>query len=52
MKFQNEDDDDLKGRHFPRNVDSTAEIMERAEARKKFLLKAMKASPSHLSSLR
>lgn len=50
MKFQNEDDDDLKGRHFPRNVDSTTEIMERAEMRKKFLLRAMKAS--HLSSLR
>uniref|UniRef100_A0AAX7V7Q7 Nipped-B protein n=1 Tax=Astatotilapia calliptera TaxID=8154 RepID=A0AAX7V7Q7_ASTCA len=52
MKSQSEDDEDLKGHHHSRDVDSTAEIMQKAEARKKFLRKAVKTSTSHFSSLR
>uniref|UniRef100_A0A3Q1ETJ2 Nipped-B protein n=1 Tax=Acanthochromis polyacanthus TaxID=80966 RepID=A0A3Q1ETJ2_9TELE len=52
MKSQNEIDEDVKGRHHSNDVDSTGEIMQKAEARKKFLRKAIKASPSHFSSLR
>ncbi len=52
MKSQNENDEDLKGRHYSEDVDSPAEIMQRAEARKKFLRKVIKASPSNFSSLR
>uniref|UniRef100_A0A8D0D3Y8 Nipped-B protein n=1 Tax=Sander lucioperca TaxID=283035 RepID=A0A8D0D3Y8_SANLU len=50
MKSQN-DDEDLKGRHHSMDIDSTEEIMQRAETRKKFLRKVMKTSPSHFSSL-
>ncbi|XP_076613509.1 nipped-B-like protein B isoform X3 [Chaetodon auriga] len=52
MKSQNGNDEDFKGRHYSPDVDSTAEIMQKSEARKKFLRKAIKASPSHFSSLR
>uniref|UniRef100_A0A3Q1BMG9 Nipped-B protein n=1 Tax=Amphiprion ocellaris TaxID=80972 RepID=A0A3Q1BMG9_AMPOC len=52
MKSQNEIDEDVKGRRHSNDVDSTGEIMQKAEARKKFLRKAIKASPSHFSSLR
>ncbi|XP_041815980.1 nipped-B-like protein isoform X1 [Chelmon rostratus] len=46
-------DEDFKGRHHSADVDSTAEIMQRSEIRKKFLRKAIKASSSsHFSSLR
>uniref|UniRef100_H3CUG8 Nipped-B protein n=1 Tax=Tetraodon nigroviridis TaxID=99883 RepID=H3CUG8_TETNG len=43
IKSQNEIDEDLKSRHYFKS-DSTVEIMQRAETRKKFLRKAMKAS--------
>ncbi|CAI5666931.1 unnamed protein product [Oreochromis niloticus] len=52
MKSQSEDDEDLKGHHHSRDVDLTAEIMQKAEGRKKFLRKAVKTSTSHFSSLR
>uniref|UniRef100_A0A3Q3M6J1 Nipped-B protein n=1 Tax=Mastacembelus armatus TaxID=205130 RepID=A0A3Q3M6J1_9TELE len=52
MKAHNENDVDWKGRHHSRDVDSTGEITQRAEARKKFLRKVMKTSPSYISSLR
>lgn len=51
IKSQNEIDDDLKSRHYFKS-DSTAEIMQRAEMRKKFLRKAMKASSARLHSQR
>ncbi|XP_034752577.1 nipped-B-like protein isoform X2 [Etheostoma cragini] len=50
MKSQN-DDEDLKGRHHSMDDDSTEEIMQRAEKRKKFLRKVMKTSTSNFSSL-
>lgn len=43
IKSQNEIDEDLKSRHYFKS-DSTADIMQRAETRKKFLRKAMRAS--------
>lgn len=46
MKSQNEKDMDFKGRFHSSDVDSTEEIMQRSEARKRFLLKAMKAARS------
>uniref|UniRef100_A0A3Q1J4Q2 Nipped-B protein n=1 Tax=Anabas testudineus TaxID=64144 RepID=A0A3Q1J4Q2_ANATE len=52
MKSQNENDEDLKGRWHSGDVDSTAEIMQKAETRKKFLRKVIKTSPSHFSSQR
>lgn len=52
MKSQNENDEDLKGQWHSRDDDSTAEIMQRAETRKKFLRKVIKTSPSHFSSQR
>ncbi|XP_069028403.1 nipped-B-like protein B isoform X2 [Embiotoca jacksoni] len=52
MKSQNESDEDSKGQRHSKDVDTTGEIMQRAEARKKFLRKVIKASPSHFSSLR
>uniref|UniRef100_G3PXA1 Nipped-B protein n=1 Tax=Gasterosteus aculeatus aculeatus TaxID=481459 RepID=G3PXA1_GASAC len=47
VKSQN-DDEDL--RHQSMDVDSTEEIVQRAETRKKFLRKVMKTSPSDWSS--
>ncbi|XP_054468120.1 nipped-B-like protein [Anoplopoma fimbria] len=49
VKSQN-DDEDFRGRHDSMDVDSTEEIVQRAETRKKFLRKVMKTSPSDLSS--
>lgn len=43
IKSQNEIDEDLKSRPYFKS-DSTAEIMQRADTRKKFLRKAMRAS--------
>ncbi|TKS84457.1 Nipped-B-like protein [Collichthys lucidus] len=52
MKSQNDNDEDLKGRHHYNDVDATGEIMQRAETRKKFLRKVIRTTPSHFSSLR
>uniref|UniRef100_A0A665VVG1 Nipped-B protein n=1 Tax=Echeneis naucrates TaxID=173247 RepID=A0A665VVG1_ECHNA len=52
IKSQNENDEDAKGLCYFNNVDSTEEIMQRAEARKKFLRKVIEISPSHSSFLR
>nr|XP_020474285.1 nipped-B-like protein A [Monopterus albus] len=52
MKSQNENNVDLKGRRHSKGVDSSGEIMQRAEPRKKFLRKVIKTSPSHFSSVR
>ncbi|XP_037608532.1 nipped-B-like protein B isoform X2 [Sebastes umbrosus] len=50
MKSQN-DDEDLKGRRHSEDVDSTEEIMQRVETRKKFLRKVVKTTPTDFSSL-
>uniref|UniRef100_A0A671YBR7 Nipped-B protein n=1 Tax=Sparus aurata TaxID=8175 RepID=A0A671YBR7_SPAAU len=50
IKSQNESDEDLKGGRLSKEFDSTEEIMQRAETRKKFLRKVIRAS--HSSSLR
>ncbi|XP_040014225.1 nipped-B-like protein isoform X2 [Xiphias gladius] len=52
MKSQNENNEDLRGRCHSEVVDATGEIMQRTEARKKFLRKVIKTSASHYSSLR
>lgn len=39
-------DTDLKGRFYSEDTETTEEIMQKAEARKKFLLKTMKATHS------
>eukprot|EP00066_Takifugu_rubripes_P013950 XP_011603216.1 PREDICTED: nipped-B-like protein B isoform X2 [Takifugu rubripes] len=49
IKSQNEVEEDLKSRHYFTN-DSMAEIMQRAETRKKFLRRAMKASAARSRS--
>ncbi|XP_029025412.1 nipped-B-like protein isoform X2 [Betta splendens] len=51
IKSQNENDEDLERWHS-KEVNSTVEIMQQAEARKKFLRKVIKASTSHNISLR
>ncbi|XP_068429605.1 nipped-B-like protein B isoform X2 [Clinocottus analis] len=50
VKSQN-DDEDFKGRHDSLDVDSTEEIIQKAETRKKFLRKVMKIPSSDLNSL-
>ena len=51
MKSQNEDEN-WKGHSHSKDVDSTEEIMQKADARKKFLRKVVKTSQSHSSALR
>lgn len=46
IKSQTEMETDFKGRFYSGEAESTEEIMQRAEARKKFLFKAMKATHS------
>ncbi|XP_071378435.1 nipped-B-like protein B [Centroberyx affinis] len=50
MKSQ-KDEDSSKGRHH-QDIEATGEIMQRAEARKKFLRKVIKTSPSQFNTLR
>lgn len=49
MKSQNDDEDD-RGHHS--DEDKTAEIMQKTEARKKFLRRAMRAMSANISSQR
>lgn len=51
MKSQNESDD-FKSHLYSKEPDSTDEIVQRTEARKKFLFKVMRTSSSHSSSQR
>ncbi|XP_041825130.1 nipped-B-like protein B [Melanotaenia boesemani] len=44
IKSQNENDEDTKGRRHSKDIDSSGEIMQRAEAQKKFLRKVIKTS--------
>ncbi|XP_030624239.1 nipped-B-like protein B isoform X2 [Chanos chanos] len=53
MKSQNQkDDDSSEGQHHARDIETTGEIMQRAEARKKFLRSIIKTTPSQFSTLR
>ncbi|KAK1883924.1 Nipped-B-like protein [Dissostichus eleginoides] len=51
IKSQN-DDEEVKGLHHSMEVDSTEEIMQKSESRKKFLRKVIRTSPSDFNSLR
>lgn len=48
IKSQNESERDSK--HYSKEIESTEEIMQKAETRKKFLRKVIKSLPSHFSS--
>ncbi|XP_042192275.1 nipped-B-like protein isoform X2 [Callorhinchus milii] len=53
MKSQNQKDDDSSdGTQHAKEVESTGEIMQRAEKRKKFLRSVIKAAPAQFSTLR
>ncbi|XP_059401039.1 nipped-B-like protein B isoform X2 [Carassius carassius] len=53
MKSQSQrDDDSSDGPHHARDVETTGEILQKAEARKKFLRSVIKTSASKFSSLR
>uniref|UniRef100_A0A8C9S7Z3 Nipped-B protein n=1 Tax=Scleropages formosus TaxID=113540 RepID=A0A8C9S7Z3_SCLFO len=53
MKTQNQkDEDSSEGPHHAKDVEVTGEIMQRAEARKKFLRSIIKTTPSQFSTLR
>ncbi|KAF6733208.1 Nipped-B-like protein [Oryzias melastigma] len=51
LKSQN-DDEDTKYHHLSKSDDSTEDIVQRAESRKKFLRKVIKTSPSNITSQR
>ncbi|XP_051973110.1 nipped-B-like protein B isoform X2 [Xyrauchen texanus] len=46
------DDDSSDGPHYTKEVETTSEILQKAEARKKFLRSVIKTTPSKFSSLR
>uniref|UniRef100_A0A672MT95 Nipped-B protein n=1 Tax=Sinocyclocheilus grahami TaxID=75366 RepID=A0A672MT95_SINGR len=53
MKSQSQrDDDSSDGAHHARDVETTSEILQKAEARKKFLRSVIKTTASKFSSLR
>uniref|UniRef100_A0A6Q2WVQ6 Nipped-B protein n=1 Tax=Esox lucius TaxID=8010 RepID=A0A6Q2WVQ6_ESOLU len=54
MKSQNQrgDEDSSEGPHHVKDMESTAEIMQRAEARKKYLRNIIKTVPSQFNTLR
>ncbi|XP_059500980.1 nipped-B-like protein isoform X3 [Stegostoma tigrinum] len=53
MKSQNQKDDDSSdGAQHAKEVESTGEIMQRAEKRKKFLRSVIKTAPAQFSTLR
>ncbi|XP_073685456.1 nipped-B-like protein B [Garra rufa] len=53
MKSQSQrDDDSSDGTHHARDVETTSEILQKAEGRKKFLRSVIKTSASKFSSLR
>ncbi|XP_051539600.1 nipped-B-like protein B isoform X2 [Myxocyprinus asiaticus] len=51
MKSQR-DDDSSDGLHHAKDIETTSEILQKAEARKKFLRSVIKTTPSKFSSLR
>uniref|UniRef100_A0A8C7H034 Nipped-B protein n=1 Tax=Oncorhynchus kisutch TaxID=8019 RepID=A0A8C7H034_ONCKI len=54
MKSQNQrgDEDSSEGQHHAKDIETTGEIMQRAEARKKYLRNIIKTAPSQFSTLR
>ncbi|KAL7848308.1 hypothetical protein AOLI_G00230260 [Acnodon oligacanthus] len=53
MKSQNQkEEDSSEGQHHAKDVETTGEIMQRAEARKKFLRSIIKTLPSQFSTLK
>ncbi|KAG2465755.1 NIPBL protein, partial [Polypterus senegalus] len=53
MRSQNQkDEDSSEGAHHAKEVQTTGEIMQKAEARKKFLRSIIKATPSQFSTLK
>ncbi|XP_035292163.1 nipped-B-like protein A isoform X4 [Anguilla anguilla] len=53
MKSQNQKDEDSSdGPHHAKDLESTGEIMQKAEARKKFLRSIIKSTPAQFSTLR
>ncbi|XP_062870661.1 nipped-B-like protein B isoform X2 [Trichomycterus rosablanca] len=53
MKSQNQKDDEgSEGTHHAKDVETTGEIMQKAEARKKFLRSIIRATPSQFSTLK
>ncbi|XP_036383992.1 nipped-B-like protein A isoform X2 [Megalops cyprinoides] len=53
MKSQNQKDEDSSdGPHHAKDVETTGEIMQKAEARKKFLRSIIKTTPAQFSTLR
>lgn len=53
MKTQNQkDEDSSEGPHHAKDVETTGEIMQRAEARKKFLRSVIKSTPAQFSLLK
>lgn len=51
MKTQ-KDDDSSEGTHHAKEIETTGQIMHRAESRKKFLRNIIKTAPSQFSTLR
>lgn len=52
MKSQNENDDDPKYRRRSTESDAAGEIVQTVEARKKFLRKVIKTTPTNFSSVK
>ncbi|KAM6985316.1 nipped-B-like protein B [Aplochiton taeniatus] len=53
MKSQSQrDEDSSDGQHHAKDIETTGEIMQRAEARKKFLRNIIKTAPSQFSTLK
>ncbi|CAB1318327.1 unnamed protein product, partial [Coregonus sp. 'balchen'] len=52
MKSQNQrgDEDSSEGQHHAKDIETTGEIMQRAEARKKYLRNIIKTAPSQMNS--
>ncbi|XP_066568279.1 nipped-B-like protein A isoform X2 [Amia ocellicauda] len=53
MKTQNQkDEDSSEGTHHAKDIETTGEIMQKAEARKKFLRSIIRMAPSQFSTLK
>ena len=53
MKSQNQrDDDSSEGQHHAKDLETTGEIMQKAEARKKYLRNIIRTAPSQFNTLR
>lgn len=53
MKSQNQKDDDTaEGAHHAKDIETTGEIMQKAEKRKQFLRSIIKTTPSQFGTLK